>query len=593
MRNSFAVYASQFLNRRTDDWDGDGDGDSNKDGNGNDEDGDGESRMFYSFATLEGGGSGWDRWNGEGEREGSGEELELELEGGSGWLTGQFQETLTEPLLPPQTQPQPMVNRIQGKVIKTISVISLWVWIGGVCMTYVLYFTLPNSIGLEYTYLLFMFGWIVISAMFSYAYMFFFVFRFQRIGVVGTPLLLLLLLLLYTWSFSLPSLFLLIPLSILVVYRLSTLPLLFTNLKNQQNLLRLTKELSLHDIPLFLVIAPLGVVLGVVGSVPFGWVLWDFGVGHGHPVLGFGIGVVWVWSWGVLRGLLGVISAWVVGRWYHTNNTKGLLPCLHSSLPTISLSSLILSSTQILTFLINLSFWFSLWSLFSPWVSSSVLVWCLHRITAKFNPYTLVYIGFTGGDYNHNHSLSIPNRPINKVSSPLPLPLAFILAFALITYSPSPSPTLLTLTLTSTLVSSFCTSLVNDIGDALWLCWLLGQPHQGHQGLSDVEKRKRVREVFDYSSTDSRHSLPSPNSLDSPNSVDSDSISVIVHSRTRGTQTHRSSRNVDTDVINTMDTDTMDGVDMDMGMGTGIDTNEVSEVSEMDETDLDPFVPAV
>ncbi|KAJ3795983.1 hypothetical protein GGU11DRAFT_878832 [Lentinula aff. detonsa] len=242
MRNSFAVYASQFLNRRTDDWDGDGD--RNRDGNGNDEDedGDGESRMFYSFATLEGGGegeggwSGWDRWNGEGEREGSGEELELELEGGSGWLTGQFQETLTEPLLPPQTQPQPMVNRIQG--------------------------------------------------------------------VVGTPLLLLLLL--YTWSFSLPSLFLLIPLSILLVYRLSTL----------------------------------------------------------------------------------------------------------------------------------------------------------------------------------------------------------------------------------------------------------------------------VREVFDYSSTDSRHSLPSPNSLDSPNSVDSDSISVIVHSRTRGTQTHRSSRNVDTDVINTMDTDTMDGVDMDMGMGTGIDTNE-------------------
>ncbi|KAJ3741733.1 hypothetical protein DFH05DRAFT_1502383 [Lentinula detonsa] len=408
--------------------------------------------MFYSFATLEGegggegGGSGWDRrdrWNGvgEGDREREELELELELEGGSGWLTGQFQETLTEPLLPPQPRPrpppqrppqrQPIANRIQSKMIKMISVISFWVWIGGVCMTYVFYFTLPNpnsnSIGLEYTYyyILFMFGWIVISAMFSYGYMFFFVFRFTGVGVVGIPFLLTLI---GIWSTSFPSflfLSLLIPLSILVVYRLSTLSLLFTNLKNQQNLLQLTRELSLYDVPLLLVLAPLGVVLGLVGSVPFGWVLWNVGVGvgvghgHGHPVLGLGIGVVWVWSWGVLRGLIGVIGAWVVGRWYHTNNTKSLLQCLYSSLPTITLHSLILSSTQILTFLINLlnlfssfSSWFSPSSYFSPWFSSSILVWCLHRITARFNPYTIVYIGFTG--VNPNHSLSIPHRPINK-----------------------------------------------------------------------------------------------------------------------------------------------------------------------------------
>ncbi|KAJ3733868.1 hypothetical protein DFJ43DRAFT_167212 [Lentinula guzmanii] len=401
-------------------------------------------------------------------------------------------------------------------------------------------------------------------------------------------------------------------------------PLLFTNLKNQQNLLHLTKELSLHDIPLLFVLAPLGVVLGLIGSVPFGWVLWNLGAVH--PVLGFGIGVVWVWSWGVLRGLLTVISAWVVGRWYNNNNnTKLLLPCLHASLPTITLSSLILSAIHILTFLINLlslfssfSSWFSLWSWFwfwfSPWSRfrswTHLLVWCLHRITARFNPYTLVYIGFTGA--HPNHSLSIPNRPINKVSSPLPLPLAFILAFALITYSspyPSPQPTLssfpllLNLTLTSTLVSAFCTSLVNDIGDALWVSWLLdGEGHPGRE-----EKRKRVREVFDYSSPDSRHSpnsrhsLPSPNSLDSPNSPNyansedpesiSIPISVIVHGRQTQTptqtptqtQTRGSSRN-----INTMDMDPMDFTDTMMD-----DTDTDVTDTDMDETDLDPFVPGV
>ncbi|KAJ3793492.1 hypothetical protein GGU11DRAFT_799554 [Lentinula aff. detonsa] len=368
--------------------------------------------------------------------------------------------SLTEPLLPPQPQPQPQPQHQPRSMVNSmIGVICLWVWIGGVCMTYVFYFTLPNSIYLGYTQILFLFGWIMISATFSYAYMFFFLFRFTSIGV-GTPLLLLLFgITSYIWStsFSFLSLLLLIPLLILLLHRLSTLPLLFTNLKNQQNLLHLTKELSLHDIPLLFVLAPLGVVLGLIGSVPFGWVLWNLGAVH--PVLGFGIGVVWVWSWGVLRGLLTVISAWVVGRWYNNNNnTKLLLPCLHASLPTITLSSLILSAIHILTFLINLlslfssfSSWFSLWSWFwfwfSPWSRfrswTHLLVWCLHRITARFNPYTLVYIGFTGA--HPNHSLSIPNRPINKVSSPLPLPLAFILAFALITYSspyPSPQPTL-------------------------------------------------------------------------------------------------------------------------------------------------------
>ncbi|KAE9406658.1 hypothetical protein BT96DRAFT_1014630 [Gymnopus androsaceus JB14] len=244
---------------------------------------------------------------------------------------------------------------------------ALWttIWLSGVCVCYISAFILlfttstkapssPNSTPTPYPTLLhtipLLIPLILLSALASYIHILFLRVWLRPVmwaSALGTPVLLFGCAL-WAWagSFGLDGdadaestglrIFSLLPLllSLYLFYRLyrlyttftHTLPLLQTQLAHTEAILRLTTAVLTAN-PFLLGLSPVLLFGALVGSIPFAVMVgrlllvgyWTRSAYHLKWIAELGIigGVaVWLWSWGVVRGVLRVVSAGVVGGWY-------------------------------------------------------------------------------------------------------------------------------------------------------------------------------------------------------------------------------------------------------------------------------------
>ncbi|KAJ3971747.1 hypothetical protein EV361DRAFT_909499 [Lentinula raphanica] len=350
------------------------------------------------------------------------------------------------------------------------------------------------------------------------------------------------------------------------------LPLFLTQLNRQQLLLSVIHTVLLHN-PILLALNPAVLVVGLIAAsvVPFGWVIWTVWRTSSLSVL-FTLGV-WIWTWGVLKGLVRVLTTAIVGTWYFGGTVQ--LDLDSSLLGTICLSSIILTSTRLLTFILltipTFLSSFVLPSLFIRVLSFPPL--SLLRSFSGRTTYALVYAALTRSTFwnaaKNVGKYETPRTmiPVSFLSLPtLTLPVPFAILTYLITLYPSVS---LIAALTTVIVSIFSVGLLSDVADAVWVCWCLqteaeqrasdenqnqNQIGNRNEDAERKERKRRVAEVFESESdqpsssrphpstssppaTHPAHpprphplSTPYPESPDSPNSLDSpESIHVFLH----------------------------------------------------------------
>ncbi|KAJ4488543.1 hypothetical protein J3R30DRAFT_951541 [Lentinula aciculospora] len=91
-------------------------------------------------------------------------------------------------------------------------------------------------------------------------------------------------------------------------------PNLLTTLTQTELILSLVSKILLSN-PFLMVLSPLLLFIALVGSIPFAVGVLRL-VGEEGQLSILAIFIVWLWSWGVIRGVLRVTTAAVVGAWY-------------------------------------------------------------------------------------------------------------------------------------------------------------------------------------------------------------------------------------------------------------------------------------
>ncbi|KAJ3566815.1 hypothetical protein NP233_g6761 [Leucocoprinus birnbaumii] len=320
--------------------------------------------------------------------------------------------------------------------------------------------------------------------------------------------------------------------------------------------LTLTTHLLLAN-PFLLALSPAILLITLIGSIPFLTLVFRLllygyqGKYTGDSVIEgklyvwanwaiFGAASIWLWSWGVARGMLRTSVASVIGAWYFADpDALAPLPMdTHTiraatvratgpSLGSICLSALLLTIIRILT----------LFTLLLDQLPKhlppnarlvingiKLAVGYLDGVTTALSKYALVYVGLTGDPFMSSarraraltEALEAKAEEESKKPSTEPqlallavAPLTLSFPFALSTYLfvahtlDSPPSALGASVLSgavTALVGRFCTGLVLDAADTLFLCYCIDK---------DIGERKR-EEVFIIFEEEEQNQTPEP-----------------------------------------------------------------------------------
>lgn len=320
------------------------------------------------------------------------------------------------------------------------------------------------------------------------------------------------------------------------------------------SLLKLTTDLIFIHNPLLLALSPAILLAMLVVSIPFvtlifrlllvgyrqqtkGGVEWHVQAWADWAIVA--TVVVWLWTWGVVRGVLRVTCAGVIGSWYYAD---GSLPpplpldthIIHSafhrstnpSLGTSALSALIVTSLRSLAMFCSFLRLLPVYVPFQPVASISGYLLGYFESWAAGpglggGQGALVYAGLSGDGFWYSRDriagLSATEsrsrgtggggflRRRNHNFTPIPFslltvfPLTLSFPAALLTYLfvahtlNSPNEALGAAVLAggvTALVARFCEGVLIDAGDTLWVCYLLDKEE-------GVQRRKEVFDVFD------------------------------------------------------------------------------------------------